>query len=296
MTDSDTMSDTSETSSSTTENGPPMVEPEPGTEPETASELDPQLLRLLEAVLFASAEPMTEAAIATRLPEGSDVPRLLAALADSYAHRGVNLMQAGGNWLFRSAEDLAPQMRVFANPQRKLSRAAIETLAIIAYHQPITRAEMEEIRGVGLSKGTIDILFEQGWIAPRGRRQSPGKPVTWGTTKQFLTDFGIESLESLPGMDELKATGLLDKRPAIQITDGALPVEDEEPLSVEEQERLAEDAAFMARLEDEAMAAGAEGGRGPDPSDITRSNEIENAQETDDSTVEEDENGKPRRA
>lgn len=222
---------------------------------EPDSELDPQLLRLLEAVLFASAQPMSEAVIATRLPEGSDIPRLLAALVEIYANRGVNLVQAGGFWLFRSAEDLAPQMRVFANPQRKLSRAAIETLAIIAYHQPVTRAEMEEIRGVGLSKGTIDILFEQGWITPRGRRQTPGKPVTWGTTKQFLTDFGIESLESLPGMDELKAAGLLDKRPAIQITDGALPSDEEEPLSPEEQEKLAEDAAFLAQLEEEAMGS-----------------------------------------
>ena len=275
------------------ESGLPMVEPfpEPETETETEvaivsepeSELDPQILRLLEAVLFASAEPMNEAMIASRLPEGSDVPRLLTALAEIYAHRGVNLVQAGGNWLFRSSDDLAPQMRVFANPQRKLSRAAIETLAIIAYHQPITRAEMEEIRGVGLSKGTIDILFEQGWIAPRGRRQSPGKPVTWGSTHQFLTDFGIDSLDSLPGMDELKAAGLLDKRPAIQITDGALPVDDEEPLTAEEQERLVEDAAFLARLEDEAMAAEAVADRGATASDDSRSDVFEVARKIDDS-------------
>lgn len=219
------------------------------------SEVDAQLLRLLEAVLFASNEPMDEATIATRLPEGSDVPGLVTALAEMYANRGVNLVQAGGMWFFRSAEDLAPALRVYANPQRKLSRAAIETLAIVAYHQPITRAEMEEIRGVGLSKGTIDMLFEQGWITPRGRRQSPGKPVTWGSTDKFLTDFGIESIESLPGMDELKAAGLLDKRPAIQITDAALP-EEEEPLSPEEQERLAEDAAFLASLDSEQPGSG----------------------------------------
>lgn len=218
-------------------------------------EVDAQLLRLLEAVLFASNEPMDEATIATRLPEGSDVPGLVTALAEMYANRGVNLMQAGGMWFFRSAEDLAPALRVYANPQRKLSRAAIETLAIVAYHQPITRAEMEEIRGVGLSKGTIDMLFEQGWITPRGRRQSPGKPVTWGSTDKFLTDFGIESIESLPGMDELKAAGLLDKRPAIQITDAALP-EEEEPLSPEEQEKLAEDAAFLASLDSEQAGSG----------------------------------------
>lgn len=256
-----THSDISESKIIDIESGLPLVamaassepEPRPANDAETA--IDLQTLRLLEAVLFAAAEPMSEAMIATRLPEGSDVARLLAALREQYANRGVNLMQAGGLWFFRSAEDLAPQMRVFANPQRKLSRAAIESLAIIAYHQPITRAEMEEIRGVGLSKGTIDILFEQGWIAPRGRRQTPGKPVTWGSTKQFLTDFGIETLDSLPGMDELKAAGLLDKRPAVQITDGALPEEEEEPLSPEQQEQLAEDAAFLAKLEDEALAA-----------------------------------------
>lgn len=218
-------------------------------------EVDAQLLRLLEAVLFASNEPMDEATIATRLPEGSDVAGLVTALAEMYANRGVNLVQAGGMWFFRSAEDLAPALRVYANPQRKLSRAAIETLAIVAYHQPITRAEMEEIRGVGLSKGTIDMLFEQGWITPRGRRQTPGKPVTWGSTDQFLTDFGIESIASLPGMDELKAAGLLDKRPAIQITDAALP-EEEEPLSAEEQEKLAEDAAFLASLDNEQVGSG----------------------------------------
>ncbi len=221
-------------------------------------ELDPQVLRLLEAVLFASAEPMDEATIATRLPEGADVPALLATLAETYANRGVNLVKAGGQWLFRSAEDLAPAMRVYANPQRKLSRAAIETLAIVAYHQPVTRAEMEEIRGVGLSKGTIDMLFEQGWITPRGRRQTPGKPVTWGSTDKFLADFGIESIDSLPGMDELKAAGLLDKRPAIQITDAALPVE-EEPLTPEEQEKLAEDAAFLASIDGETASAVTEG-------------------------------------
>jgi segregation and condensation protein B len=213
--------------------------------------IDPQMVRLLEAVLFASAEPLDESVIASRLPEGSDVPALIAELVAIYANRGVNLVQAGGLWMFRTAEDLAPMMRVYATQARKLSRAAIETLAICAYHQPITRAEMEEIRGVGLSKGTIDMLFEQGWIMPRGRRQTPGKPVTWGTTEKFLVDFGIESLEALPGMDELKAAGLLDKRPAIQITDAALPFTDEEmpqgengegnPLA--EDDRLLEDAA-----------------------------------------------------
>jgi segregation and condensation protein B len=253
-----TDTDSPETEIQTSDNDLPSRETKANESEASSNAPDPQLLRLLEAVLFASAEPMDEATIATRLPEGSDVPGLIAALVEIYANRGVNLVQAGGKWLFRSAEDLAPAMRVYANPQRKLSRAAIETLAIVAYHQPITRAEMEEIRGVGLSKGTIDMLFEQGWITPRGRRQTPGKPVTWGSTDKFLTDFGIESIESLPGMDELKAAGLLDKRPAIQITDAALPAE-EEPLSPEEQEKLAEDAAFLAALDSEAAEAEARG-------------------------------------
>ncbi|HEY4135216.1 MAG TPA: SMC-Scp complex subunit ScpB [Alphaproteobacteria bacterium] len=216
------------------------------------SDIDPQLPRLLEAILFASAEPMNEEMIAARLPEGTDVPALIAEVVAIYENRGVNLVQAGGKWMFRSAEDLAPMMRVFASQARKLSRAAIETLAICAYHQPITRAEMEEIRGVGLSKGTLDMLFEQGWIMPRGRRQTPGKPVTWGTTERFLVDFGIESLAALPGVDELKAAGLLDKRPAIQITDAALPFTDDEIPQGENGEGnpLAEDD----RLMDDAVA------------------------------------------
>ncbi|HEU0069957.1 MAG TPA: SMC-Scp complex subunit ScpB [Alphaproteobacteria bacterium] len=208
---------------------------------------DPQVARLLEAILFAAAEPLDEATIAARLPDGADVPALIAEVAEIYANRGVNLVEAGGKWFFRTAEDLAPMMRVYSQQARKLSRAAIETLAICAYHQPITRAEMEEIRGVGLSKGTIDMLFEQGWIMPRGRRQTPGKPVTWGTTEKFLVDFGLTSLEALPGVDELKAAGLLDKRPAIQITDAALPLENDEPMQGESGEGnpLAEDDRLM---------------------------------------------------
>lgn len=274
--------ETNETESQVTEGIMPTAEAETSETEAQATAVDPQLLRLLEAVLFASAEPMDEAAIATRLPEGSDVPGLLAALVEIYVSRGVNLVQAGGKWLFRTAEDLAPAMRVYANPQRKLSRAAIETLAIVAYHQPITRAEMEEIRGVGLSKGTIDMLFEQGWITPRGRRQTPGKPVTWGSTEKFLTDFGIESIASLPGMDELKAAGLLDKRPAIQITDAALP-EEEEPLSTEEQEKLAEDAAFLATLDSEAAAPVAAQQTSEGSADTAETDADESADRDDDS-------------
>lgn len=181
------------------------------------NEVDCQHLRLLEAVLFAASQPLAEITIATRLPDGADVTALLTELARLYENRGVNLTRAGGHWAFRTAPDLAPQLRVHTSVPRKLSRAAIETLAIIAYHQPVTRGEIEEIRGVGLSKSTLDILFEAGWIGPKGRRRSPGRPVTWGTAASFLHDFGLENLEDLPGLDELKAAGLLDKRPAIDI-------------------------------------------------------------------------------
>lgn len=181
------------------------------------NEVNSQHLRLLEAVLFAATEPLDEMTIATRLPDGADVSGLLAKLAHLYENRGINLVRTGGHWGFHTAADLASQLRVHTLVPRKLSRAAIETLAIIAYHQPVTRGEIEEIRGVGLSKTTLDILFEAGWIGPKGRRRSPGRPVTWGTADGFLHDFGLESLEDLPGMEELKAAGLLDKRPAIDI-------------------------------------------------------------------------------
>ncbi len=187
--------------------------------------VDTQHLRLLEAVLFAATEPLDEAVIAVRLPDGADVGALLTELARLYENRGVNLVRAGGRWAFRTAPDLAAQLRAHASVPRKLSRAAVETLAIIAYHQPVTRAEIEEIRGVGPSRGTLDILFEAGWVAPRGRRRTPGRPVTWGTTGGFLGAFGLDSLADLPGLEELKAAGLWDKRPAIQIAGLNVPAE-----------------------------------------------------------------------
>ena len=190
---------------------------------EQAKAIDAHHLRLLEALLFASADPVPEKVIAERLPDGANVEGLLAELVRNYEGRGVNVVKAGKGWGFRTAADLGPQLIVERVVNRKLSRAAVETLAIVAYHQPITRAEIEEIRGVGLSRGTMDILFENGWIRPRGRRRSPGKPVTWGTTESFLDQFAMESLDDLPGMDELKAAGLLDKRPAIQTLGARAP-------------------------------------------------------------------------
>ena len=181
------------------------------------TDIDRRHLRMLEAVLFASADPLSERELAQRLPEDAAIPVLLAALKADYADRGVNLVRAGKTWVFRTSPDLAALLSRDKLTERKLSRAALETLAITAYHQPVTRAEIEEIRGVQLSKGTLDVLFDQGWIRPKGRRKTPGRPVTWGTTDTFLDHFGLESLAELPGVDELKMAGLLDARPAIQI-------------------------------------------------------------------------------
>ncbi|PPQ45442.1 SMC-Scp complex subunit ScpB [Rhodopseudomonas palustris] len=172
----------------------------------------PEELRLLEALLFASPEPLDQAALAKRMPEGVDVKVALKQLQEDYASRGVNLVRIANKWTFRTAGDLAWLMTRESTETRKLSRAAIEMLAIIAYHQPITRVEIEEIRGVATSKGTLDVLLETGWIKPRGRRKTPGRPLTFGTTEAFLSQFSLESLTDLPGLEELKGTGLLDTR------------------------------------------------------------------------------------
>jgi segregation and condensation protein B len=179
---------------------------------ERAPEVRSEELRLLEALLFASAEPLDEKTLAARMPEGVDVHAALLDLQSEYAPRGVNLVRIAGKWTFRTAVDLAWLLARESVEPRKLSRAATETLAIIAYHQPVTRAEIEEIRGVSASKGTLDVLLETGWIRPRGRRKAPGRPITFGTTDAFLSHFGLDSIGHLPGLDELKGTGLLDGR------------------------------------------------------------------------------------
>ncbi len=168
--------------------------------------------RLMEALLFAAVEPLDEATLSERLPDAADVPALLAQLAEDYADRGVNLVRTAGRWALRTADDLAPYLRKHVDVQRKLSRAAVETLAIIAYHQPITRAEVEALRGVSLSRGTLDILVETGWVRPGRRRRTPGRPATWLTTDTFLDHFSLDSLDDLPGVEELRAAGLLDAR------------------------------------------------------------------------------------
>ena len=167
-------------------------------------------LRIIEALLFAAPEPLKEAELAKHFGEGEDVKALLEELQGLYAGRGVNVVRVAGKWAFRTADDLSFLLERQAVQQRRLSRAALETLAIIAYHQPVTRAEIEEIRGVSTSKGTIDVLLETGWIKLRGRRRAPGRPVTYGTTEYFLEHFGFEQIQDLPGLSELKGAGLLD--------------------------------------------------------------------------------------
>jgi segregation and condensation protein B len=170
-------------------------------------------LRMAEALLFAASEPLDAKALATSLPEGADVPAILTELQRIYELRGVTLVCVAEKWQFRTAPDLAFLLRKERPEQKRLSRAAIETLAIVAYHQPVTRAEIEDIRGVMLSKGTIDALMEAGWVKIRGRKRTPGRPVTYGTTESFLTHFGLESVSHLPGTDELKAAGFLEALP-----------------------------------------------------------------------------------
>ena len=167
-------------------------------------------LRMLEALLFAAAEPLDEETLKARLPKDADLETLLPRLQTLYEPRGVNLVRVAGKWAFRTAPDLAFLLRKESVEQKRLSRAGIETLAIVAYHQPVTRAEIEEIRGVGVSKGTLDLLLEIGWVRPRGRRRTPGRPVTYGTTDAFLKHFGFDTTGDLPGIEELKLAGLLD--------------------------------------------------------------------------------------
>lgn len=191
--------------------------------------------RLVEAAIFAAAEPVEEAALAELVGPHVDFAAILAGLVEDYRGRGVELVRLAGRWLFRTAADLGPRLVREAEEPRKMGRAALEVLAIIAYHQPVTRAEIEQVRGVSMSKGTLDQLLEAGWVRMRGRRRTPGRPITWGVTDAFLVHFGLDSVRDLPGLDELKAAGLLEG----QIPAGfrvPLPVEgealtaDEDPL------------------------------------------------------------------
>ncbi len=199
-----------------------------------------QQLRIVEALLFAAAQPLSAEEIAEALPEGTDVAGLLEELRARHAAGGVNLVRVAGKWQMRTAEDLRYLLRKDVKEERRLGRVALETLAIIAYHQPVTRAEIEEIRGVSTSKGTLDLLMDIGWVKMRGRRRTPGRPVTYGTTEEFLVHFGLESIRDLPGLAELKGAGLLDsaippdfEMPLAPPSDDAL-TEDEDPLEPED--------------------------------------------------------------
>lgn len=196
-------------------------------------------LRILEALLFAAAEPLDESKLKSHLAEDEDISALLDELQGFYAGRGVNLVKVGGKWHFRTADDLAYLLERYAVEERRLSKAALETLSIIAYHQPVTRAEIEQVRGVSTSVGTLDILLQTGWIRLRGRRRAPGRPVTYGTTDVFLSHFGLESIKDLPGLNELRASGLLDGNlpPDFTVpepTDVAALMPDELPLEATE--------------------------------------------------------------
>ncbi|GJL85099.1 MAG: hypothetical protein DHS20C02_08740 [Micavibrio sp.] len=213
-------------------------------------------IRLLEALLFASAEPLTTKVMYERMPDGADVGGLLMKLQEEYKERGVNLVQMDGLWAFRTAEDLGDLLKLERKVKKKLSRAAMETLAIIAYHQPITRAEIENIRGVATHRGTLDMLMEQEWIKPGRRRDTPGRPLTWVSTAGFLDQFSLEALTDLPGLDDLKASGLLDRRPAIEaipssddLFDGQ---EDEEDVEEAEDEDEEDDDAFEEDAQEES--------------------------------------------
>ena len=188
---------------------PPAPPPSPAAEPSEDEERAAQASRIMEAVIFAADRPVDAKTLAAQVPAGTDVEAALAVLAAHYRNRGVQLVKIAGGWAFRTAPDLAGHLTVHRVVRRRLSRAAQETLAIIAYHQPVTRAEVEDIRGVSLGRGTLDLLLEAGWIAPKGRRHTPGRPATWVTTPAFMEHFGLASLDDLPGVDELEGAGLL---------------------------------------------------------------------------------------
>ncbi len=200
--------------------------------------------RLLEAILFASAETLTLDMLAQQVGKDIHVPELLHDLKKHYEGRGVNLVETGGQWSFRTAADISPHMKITRQPRRKLPRAAAEVLAIIAYHQPVTRADIESIRGVETSRGTLDILLELGWVRPGKRRETPGRPLTWFTTPDFLSHFNLEALKDLPGVEELKAAGLLDARPVL----ASMPREGEDPA----EETPDEENEFAAWLSEDA--------------------------------------------
>ena len=212
--------------------------------------------RIAEALLFAAAEPVEQKELAKRMPEEADVEAVLEELKAEYSLRGINLVRVGTKWIFRTAADLGWLLSRETQEQKKLSRAALETLAICAYHQPVTRAEIEEIRGVAISKGTMDVLIETGWVRLRGRRKAPGRPVTYGTTDAFLLHFGLEQITDLPGLEELKGAGLFDGR----LPSGfGVPTPNDSPELTDSEDPLDDDATadLFSEMTDEVKAEAA---------------------------------------
>lgn len=231
----ETSTETSELRPPASERTGPPLRPLPANIAALPSADRREKLRVLEALLFAASEPLDVQHLGSHLAAGDDVTALLTELQGFYASRGINLVKVAGKWAFRTADDLSFLLERHAKEERKLSKAALETLAIIAYHQPVTRAEIEEIRGVQTSKGTLDVLLETGWVRPRGRRRAPGKPITYGTTENFLAHFNLDTVKDLPGLQELKGAGLLDSNlpPDFKVpepTDVAALMPDELPL------------------------------------------------------------------
>ena len=222
-------------------------------------------LRIVEALLFASSTPLDEAWLQQHLRHGSEIGAILKDIGELYSGRGVNLVRVAGKWVFRTAEDLGYLLEQHAVEEKRLSRAALETLSIIAYHQPVTRAEIEEIRGVTTSAGTLDILMEAGWIRPRGRRRAPGKPLPYGTPDSFLAPFGLDSVKALPGLSARKAPGLLDGHlpPGFTVPDPSIAASlmpDELPLEeTREDEQTSEDEEPLEDQDGEPVEARADG-------------------------------------
>lgn len=237
--DKDGSASTEEATSGGAAAGQPTAVPDPEAAVENlARRARREKLRRIEALLFASSQPVDASALQRCVEPSDDIAALLKELQAEYASRGVNLVKVSGKWQFRTADDLSFLLERETREERKLSKAALETMAIIAYHQPVTRAEIEEIRGVAISPGTLDLLLETAWIRPRGRRRAPGRPITYGTTELFLQHFGLDTIKDLPGLAELKASGLLDANlpPDFKVpepTDVAALMPDELPLEDE---------------------------------------------------------------
>jgi segregation and condensation protein B len=263
------------------------------TGPVIALEDPVQQKRLIEALLFASPEPISLRMIQNRLPDSADVGAILLELQADYAERGVNLVRMEDVWAFRTPADMGAHLALTKREEKKLSRAALETLAIISYHQPITRAEVENIRGVATSKGTLDVLMEAGWIKPGRRLETPGRPLTWITTNVFLDEFGLSDLKDLPGISELKATGLLDTRPAIDTIPGAADLfganENKQSVSEDEESDEDDDDNYEEAAEDKLEPA-AESDDEDDEDDVETDEDESDEDESDEDDDSDDEN------